>query len=164
MSEGDIYKDATHHNVVFVDRDKSGISRCAHSKGTIGHFRTDVSGSDKSVPFCFRGEGNQLFAFEARLICCHSSFSRFLLLASIKKYAKEGRELCSYVENEQKAQAGMAAFLKSPKPHDIQFALPEMCPRPQAELPGHHDGLPALSIQTGQKEKPLYVVSLLSYG
>jgi hypothetical protein len=29
-------------------------------------------------------------------------------------------------ENEQKAQAGMAIFLKPPEPHDLQSALPEM--------------------------------------
>ena len=42
---------------------------------------------------------------------------------------RNGERSGFHAENEQKAQAGMAAFLKSPKPHDIQFALPKMCPR-----------------------------------
>jgi hypothetical protein len=55
-------------------------------------------------------------------------------------------------ENEQKVQAGMATFSKSPKPHDLQSTLPKMRPQMQAEFPGRRDRLPALSIQTGEKE------------
>lgn len=65
ISTGDIYEDAAHHNAVFVGRDESGIPRYAHSKGTAGSFRLDVKGSDKSYNFCYRGEGEKLFAFEA---------------------------------------------------------------------------------------------------
>ena len=46
----------------------------------------------------------------------------------------------------------MAVFPKPPKPHDIQSALPEMRPQMQAEFPGRRDRMPALSIQTGEKE------------
>lgn len=65
LSGGDVYESAAHHNVVFVGRDEIGIPRYAHSKGTTGSFRADVKGSDKSIPFCYQGEGDRLFAFEA---------------------------------------------------------------------------------------------------
>ena len=65
FARGDIYEDAAHHNAVFVGRDEDGIPRYAHSKGTAGNFRLDVKGSDKAFNFCYRGEGDRLFAFEA---------------------------------------------------------------------------------------------------
>ena len=49
---------------------------------------------------------------------------------------RNGERSCFHAKNEQKTQAGMAVFLKSPKPYGIQSALPEMCPRLQAEFPG----------------------------
>ena len=65
FASGDIYEDASHHNAVFVWRDEDGIPRYAHSKGTAGNFRLDVKGSDKAFNFCYRGEGERLFVFEA---------------------------------------------------------------------------------------------------
>ena len=65
LSTGDIYEEAAHHNAVFVGRDESGIPRYAHQRGTTGNFRLDVKGSDKAVNFCYRGEGEKLFVFEA---------------------------------------------------------------------------------------------------
>lgn len=65
LSGGDVYESAAHHNAMFVGRDETGIPRYAHSKGTTGSFRADVKGSDKSIPFCYRGEGDRLFVFEA---------------------------------------------------------------------------------------------------
>ena len=65
ISSGDIYEEAAHHNAVFVGRDESGIPRYAHQRGTAGSFRLDVKGSDKSFNFCYRGEGERLFVFEA---------------------------------------------------------------------------------------------------
>ena len=65
FASGDIYEDAAHHNAVFVGRDEDGIPRYAHSKGTAGNFRLDVKGSDKAFNFCYRGEGDRLFVFEA---------------------------------------------------------------------------------------------------
>ena len=65
FSTGDIYEEAAHHNAVFVGRDEDGIPRYAHSKGTAGNFRLDVKGSDKAFNFCYRGEGERLFVFEA---------------------------------------------------------------------------------------------------
>ena len=65
FARGDIYEDAAHHNAVFVGRDEDEIPRYAHSKGTAGNFRLDVKGSDKAFNFCYRGEGDRLFVFEA---------------------------------------------------------------------------------------------------
>ena len=65
FSTGDIYEEAAHHNAVFVGRDEDGVPRYAHSKGTAGNFRFDVKGSDKAFNFCYRGEGDRLFVFEA---------------------------------------------------------------------------------------------------
>ena len=65
FSTGDIYEEAAHHNAVFVGRDEDGVPRYAHSKGTAGNFRLDVKGSDKAFNFCYRGEGERLFVFEA---------------------------------------------------------------------------------------------------
>ena len=65
LSNGDIYEEAAHHNAVFVGRDESGIPRYAHQRGTTGNFRLDVKGSDKAFNFCYRGEGEKLFVFEA---------------------------------------------------------------------------------------------------
>ena len=65
ISGGDIYEEADHHNAVFVGRDESGIPRYAHQRGTAGSFRLDVKGSDKAFNFCYRGEGEKLFVFEA---------------------------------------------------------------------------------------------------
>ena len=62
---GIFYEEAAHHNAVFVGRDEDGIPRYAHSKGTAGNFRLDVKGSDKAFNFCYRGEGERLFVFEA---------------------------------------------------------------------------------------------------
>ena len=65
LSTGDIYEEAAHHNAVFVGRDESGIPRYDHQRGTTGNFRLDVKGSDKAFNFCYRGEGEKLFVFEA---------------------------------------------------------------------------------------------------
>ena len=65
ISSGDIYEEAAHHNAVFVGRDGNGIPRYAHQRGTAGSFRLDVKGSDKAFNFCYRGEGEKLFVFEA---------------------------------------------------------------------------------------------------
>ena len=68
LSTGDIYEEAAHHNAVFVGRDESGIPRYAHQRGTTGNFRLDVKGSDKAFNFCYRGEGEKLFVFEAPVV------------------------------------------------------------------------------------------------
>ena len=65
IADGLIYEDAMHHNVVFVGKDTNGIPRYAHCRGTADKFRMDVTGSDKSYGFCYRGKGKELFVFEA---------------------------------------------------------------------------------------------------
>ena len=65
FSTGDIYEEAAHHTAVFVGRDEDGVPRYAHQRGTAGNFRLDVKGSDKAFNFCYRGEGERLFVFEA---------------------------------------------------------------------------------------------------
>ena len=65
LLSGDIYEDAKRHNVVFVGRDQNGIPRYAHVRGTDEPFRQDITGSDKSYPFRYEGNGSQLFIFEA---------------------------------------------------------------------------------------------------
>lgn len=65
LLSGDIYEDAKRHNVVFVGRDRSGTPRYAHVRGTAEPFRQDIAGSDKSYPFRYEGNGNQLFVFES---------------------------------------------------------------------------------------------------
>ncbi len=65
FDSGDIYEEASHRNAVFVGRDLDGIPRYAHQRGTAERFRLDVKGSDKAFNFCYRGEGERLFVFEA---------------------------------------------------------------------------------------------------
>ena len=65
LLSGDIYEDAKRHNVVFVGRDRNGTPRYAHVRGTADTFRQDITGSDKSYPFRYEGNGNKLFVFEA---------------------------------------------------------------------------------------------------
>ena len=65
IANGLIYEDAKHHNVVFVGTDADGIPRYAHCRGTADQFRMDVTGSDKSYGFCYRGKGTELYVFEA---------------------------------------------------------------------------------------------------
>jgi hypothetical protein len=74
-------------------------------------------------------------------------------LQKIHLSVHDGERSGFHAENEQKAQVGMAVFLKSPEPHDIQSALPEMRLRLQAEFSGRRDGLPALFVQTCQQKK-----------
>jgi len=65
IASGLIYEDAKHHNVVFVGKDEKGVPRYAHCRGTAEKFRMDVTGSDKSYGFCYRGKGKELFVFES---------------------------------------------------------------------------------------------------
>ena len=65
IADGLLYEDSKHHNAVFVGTDANGIPRCAHCRGTADKFRMDVTGSDKSYGFCYRGKGTELYVFEA---------------------------------------------------------------------------------------------------
>ena len=62
---GDIYEDATHHNVVFVGRDADGHPRYASSRGIREKFRQDTAGAEKAFGFAHRGTDKQLLVFEA---------------------------------------------------------------------------------------------------
>ena len=62
---GDIYEEKTHHNAVFVGRDKNNLPRYAHLRGTSDRFRIDAAGSDKSYGFSYRGTSDILYVFEA---------------------------------------------------------------------------------------------------
>ena len=53
------------HLDVYKRQDRSGTPRYAHVRGTADPFRQDIAGSDKSYPFHYEGNGNQLFVFEA---------------------------------------------------------------------------------------------------
>ena len=65
IATGDIYEDATHHNVVFVGRDADGHPRYASSRGIREKFRQDAAGAEKAFGFAHRGTDKQLLVFEA---------------------------------------------------------------------------------------------------
>ena len=65
IAAGDIYEDATHHNVVFVGRDADGHPRYASSRGIRERFRQDAAGAEKAFGFAHRGTDKQLLVFEA---------------------------------------------------------------------------------------------------
>ena len=65
IAAGDIYEDATHHNVVFVGRDADGHPRYASSRGIREKFRQDAAGTEKAFGFAHRGTDKQLLVFEA---------------------------------------------------------------------------------------------------
>ena len=65
ITAGDIYEDASHHNVVFVGRDADGHPRYASSRGIQEKFRQDAAGAEKAFGFAHRGTDKQLLVFEA---------------------------------------------------------------------------------------------------
>lgn len=65
IADGSIYEDAKYHNAVFVGADINGVPRYAHCRGITDKFRMDVTDSDKSFGFCYRGRGTELYVFEA---------------------------------------------------------------------------------------------------
>ena len=65
IAAGDIYEDATHHNVVFVGRDADGHPHYASSRGIREKFRQDAAGAEKAFGFAHRGTDKQLLVFEA---------------------------------------------------------------------------------------------------
>ena len=67
IAAGDIYEDATHHNVVFVGRDADGHPRYASSRGIREKFRQDAVGAEKAFGFAHRGTDKQLLVFEASI-------------------------------------------------------------------------------------------------
>ena len=83
--------------VLFVGRDRSGTPRYAHVRGTADPFRQDIAGFDKSYPFRYEGNGNQLFVFEAPIdllsfICLYPqdlSLIHIYIIATYQDLAKE---------------------------------------------------------------------------
>ena len=67
IAAGDIYEDATHHNVVFVGRDADGHPRYASSRGIREKFRQDAAGAEKAFGFAHRGTDKQLLVFESSI-------------------------------------------------------------------------------------------------
>lgn len=67
IAAGDIYEDATHHNVVFVGRDADGHPRYASSRGIREKFRQDAASAEKAFGFAHRGTDKQLLVFEASI-------------------------------------------------------------------------------------------------
>ena len=94
FATGDIYEEAAHHNAVFVGRDEDGVPRYAHQRGTAGNFRLDVKGSDKAFNFCYRGEGERLFVFEAPidLLSFLCLFKKGMAEAKLPVIGRRGRK------------------------------------------------------------------------
>lgn len=90
IAAGDIYEDATHHNVVFVGRDADGHPRYASSRGIQEKFRQDAAGAEKAFGFAHRGTDKQLLVFEAPID----------LLSFIELFPKTGSStiICRWAE------------------------------------------------------------------
>lgn len=65
-----LYQEKKHGNVVFVGTDKDGVAKSACKKSTAEQtksFRMTVTGSDCKYGFCWRGDSNKLYVFEAAI-------------------------------------------------------------------------------------------------
>ena len=65
-----LYQEKEHGNVVFVGTDKEGIPKSACKKSTAEQtkgFRMTVAGSDCRYGFCWQGDSNKLYVFEAAI-------------------------------------------------------------------------------------------------
>ena len=65
-----LYQEKEHGNVVFVGTDKEGVPKSACKKSTAEQtksFRMTVTGSDCKYGFCWRGDSNKLYVFEAAI-------------------------------------------------------------------------------------------------
>lgn len=65
-----LYQEKEHGNVVFVGTDKEGVPKSACKKSTAEQtksFRMTVTGSDCRYDFCWRGDSNKLYVFEAAI-------------------------------------------------------------------------------------------------
>jgi len=51
INKGLIYESAPHGNIVFIGRDREGIARFAHMRGTNSTFKCDVAGNNKNYGF-----------------------------------------------------------------------------------------------------------------
>ncbi len=68
VDKGLIYQESKYGNVVFLGTDENGVPKSASKKSTSNSgkkFRIKVTGSDTSFGFCWRGESERVFVFEA---------------------------------------------------------------------------------------------------
>lgn len=66
--EGLLYEDAQYHNAVFVGRDKEGVARHAHKRGTYtggNAYKGNVEGCDPRFSFHHVGTSDTVYVFEA---------------------------------------------------------------------------------------------------
>ena len=134
LLSGDIYEDAKRHNVVFVGRDRSGTPRYAHVRGTADPFRQDITGSDKSYPFRYEGNGNQLFVFEAPIDLLSTS-------AFIRRTGRQGAILPWAAFREKPLTV---FFLNARTPKKCSSAL-TATPQEAKPVPDWHSPFPARS-------------------
>lgn len=64
IKSGFLYEDEK-HNVVFVGKDRNGVPRYAHCRGTSSSFKQDVLGSDKACGFSCYGGAKTVYVFES---------------------------------------------------------------------------------------------------
>lgn len=65
---GLLYEDAQYHNAVFVGRDKEGVARHAHKRGTYtggDAYKGNVEGCDPRFSFHYVGTSDTVYVFEA---------------------------------------------------------------------------------------------------
>ena len=68
VDKGLIYQESKYGNVVFIGTDENGVPKSASKKSTSNNgkkFKIKVTGSDTSFGFCWRGESERVFVFEA---------------------------------------------------------------------------------------------------
>ena len=132
FSTGDIYEEAAHHNAVFVGRDEDGVPRYAHQRGTARNFRLDVKGSDKAFNFCYRGEGERLFVFEAPIdllsfLCLFKRTGRSK--AILRWVAWEIKPLCAFSLTARTSRPYISALTATKPETTLAAALWSLCRR-----------------------------------
>ena len=68
VDKGLIYQESKYGNIVFIGTDENGVPKSASKKSTSNSgkkFKIKVKGSDTSFGFCWRGESERVFVFEA---------------------------------------------------------------------------------------------------
>ena len=125
-------EEAAHHNAVFVGRDEDGVPRYAHQRGTAGNFRLDVKGSDKAFNFCYRGEGERLFVFEAPidLLSFLCLFKRTGKSKAILRWvAWEIKPLCAFSLTARTSRPYISALTATKPETTLAAALWSLCRR-----------------------------------
>ena len=125
-------EEAAHHNAVFVGRDEDGVPRYAHQRGTAGNFRLDVKGSDKAFNFCYRGEGERLFVFEAPIdllsfLCLFKKAGKSK--AILRWVAWEIKPLCAFSLTARTSRPYISALTATKPETTLAAALWSLCRR-----------------------------------